>query len=110
MCNAQLGLELGMSAAEAHASVKRAEGAGLLHGAERGGRPNRQALEEFLVHGVKYAFPAERGEWTRGLPTGYAAEPLCGRIAAGAVWPSAVASHRGCVFAPLHKSAPEAAA
>jgi hypothetical protein len=39
-------------------------------------RPNISALEEFLVHGLKYAFPAEHGEVTRGIPTSYAAEPL----------------------------------
>ena len=30
------------------------------------GRPIREALKEFLLHGVKYAFPPERGELTRG--------------------------------------------
>lgn len=34
------------------------------------------ALEEFLRHGLKYAFPAERGELTRGVATSYGAAPL----------------------------------
>ena len=65
-----------MSPSEVHGAVKRAQAAHLLHGPEMQNRPNLSALEEFLIHGVKYAFPAECGESTRGLPTSYAAEPL----------------------------------
>jgi hypothetical protein len=75
--------------------------------------PNKSALEEFLIHGLKYAFPPERGELTRGVPTGYAAEPLKGRIAAGSepppVWPSPHGKTRGYSFAPLYKTVPQAA-
>ena len=78
---AQLAGELGMSPSEVHASVKRAQQARLLHGPELDDRPNFAALEEFLVHGLKYVFPAERGEFTRGVPTSYAAEPLRSVIA-----------------------------
>jgi len=73
---AQLATELAMSPSEVHASVKRAQSAKLIHGPELQNRPNLAALEEFLVHGLKYAFPADRGEFTRGVPTSYAAEPL----------------------------------
>ena len=45
------------------------------------------ATEEFLVHGVKYAFPAKRGEITRGLPTSYAAPPLKDHIVGSPEWP-----------------------
>ena len=72
----RLAEELVMSPSEVHASVKRAQLAHLLHGAKMHDRPNLGALEEFLVHGLKYVFPAERGELTRGVPTSYAAEPL----------------------------------
>jgi hypothetical protein len=54
-------------------------------------KPNLSALEEFLLHGVKYAFPAEHGQVTRGLPTSFAAPPLKDEIASGddlpPVWP-----------------------
>ena len=40
------------------------------------GRPIYAALLEFLVHGVKYAFPPKRGALNRGMRTGYAAPPL----------------------------------
>jgi hypothetical protein len=36
-----------------------AEQARFLHGPEMQEKPNLSTLEEFLLHGVKYAFPAE---------------------------------------------------
>src|SRR5271170_8494386 len=94
-----LALELVMSPSEVHASVRRARASGLLHGPDFENRPNIGALEEFLTHGLKYAFPPERGELTRGVPTGYAAEPLKSRISAGSdpppVWPSSLGKIRG---------------
>jgi hypothetical protein len=110
---AQLAGELSMSSSEVHASVKRARAARLLHGPELENRPNLTAIEEFLVHGLKYVFPATRGEYTRGLPTSYAAEPLSRVIAQGSdpipVWPSSGGKQRGIAFEPLYKTAPAAA-
>lgn len=110
---AQIAGELSMSPSEAHAAVARAVRAGLLHGAELGNRPNVSALEEFLLHGVKYAFPVERGEPTRGVPTSYAAAPLCGLISIGndplPVWPYPSGKVRGTAFQPLYRNAPKAA-
>jgi hypothetical protein len=110
---AQLALDLGMSPSEVHACVKRSQASHLLHGASSQYRPNVAALEEFLVHGLRYVFPAERGELTRGLPTSYAAEPLRSLIAANSdpipVWPYEEGSQRGVALAPLHRSAPLAA-
>ena len=76
-----LARELTMSPSEVHASVQRAHAAHLLHGPGLKNRPNHAALEEFLVHGLKYAFPAERGTLKRGVPTSYAAAPLRGMSA-----------------------------
>ena len=109
----QLGLELGMSPSEVHACVERAVTSHLLHPADRQHRPNAAALEEFLVHGLKYVFPADRGEPTRGVATSYGAKPLRALIAARdeavPVWPHAAGRQRGVAMAPLHKSAPVAA-
>ncbi len=109
----QLAAELGMSASEVHASVQRAEHCHLLHGAAQKHRPNFGALEEFLVHGLQYVFPPDRGELTRGVPTAYAAEPLRKIIAQGSepapVWPYAEGKQRGIAFAPLYRTAPLAA-
>jgi DNA-binding Lrp family transcriptional regulator len=78
---AHLALELVMSPSEVHASVRRAHASGLLHGPDFENRPNIGALEEFLTHGLKYVFPAERGELTRGVATSYGAAPLRALIA-----------------------------
>src|SRR6476661_4293454 len=80
---AQLSKELSMSVSEVHAAVKRLQKARLMHFPVFGERPNFTALEEFLVHGLKYAFPPERGTLTRGVPTSYAADPLCKKIVQG---------------------------
>lgn len=72
-----------------------------------------KAVEEFLVHGVKYAFPVQRGETTRGTPTAYAAPPLNDQIADNGdlppVWPDPDGEVRGVTLEPLHKAAPKAA-
>jgi hypothetical protein len=80
---AQIAEELFMSASEVHGAVKRAQASHLLHGIALGERPNCKALEEFLIHGLKYVFPAQHGAMTRGMPTSYAAEPLRRFIKAG---------------------------
>jgi hypothetical protein len=73
---AQLAVDLYMSPSEVHASIRRSRTARLVHGRELGDRVNAKALAEFLVHGIRYAFPAEKGGMTRGMPTASAAEPL----------------------------------
>jgi hypothetical protein len=109
----QMAKELCLSVSEVHAAVKRAYTAHLLHGPELCDRPNAKALEEFLIHGVKYAFPAQHGAMTRGLPTAYAAEPLRRYIRAGdeplPVWPDPNGPTRGLAFEPLYRNVPEAA-
>jgi hypothetical protein len=109
----QLAGELGMSASEVHASVQRAQRCHLLHGPELKNRPNFSALEEFLVHGLQYVFPPERGGLTRGVATSYAAGPLRGILAQGndpiPVWPYEEGKQRGIAFEPLYRTAPIAA-
>jgi DNA-binding Lrp family transcriptional regulator len=110
---AQIASDLSMSPSEVHAAVKRAQAAHLIHGPELSNRPNLSALEEFLVHGLKYAFPPEHGAPSRGIPTSYAAEPLSRLITHGdepiPVWPYAKGQKRGIAFVPLYKTAPVAA-
>jgi len=109
----RLALDLVMSPSEVHASVKRARASGLLHGPGLENRPNIGAAEEFLTHGLKYAFPAERGEFTRGVATSYGAAPLRALIAPTddpiPVWPYEEGKQRGVSLAPLYKTAPMAA-
>lgn len=110
----RLASELSLSPSEAHAGVRRAVAAKLMTDAKSAtGRPIREALKEFLLHGVKYAFPPERGALTRGVPTGYAAPPLNREIAQGndppPVWPHAQGRVRGYALKPLYRSVPLAA-
>ena len=74
----------------------------------------RAALKPFLQHGARYCFPATLGGMTRGMPTGYAAEPLKAKIRPGndppPVWPSKNGTMRGVAFHPLYPSVPDAAA
>jgi hypothetical protein len=85
----------------------------LVQGPELGDRLNRSSLLEFLVHGIRYAFPAEIGPPTRGIPTSYAAPPLSRAIADAGdlppVWPCPDGKVRGYSFVPLHKNVPKAA-
>jgi hypothetical protein len=110
----RLAMELSISQSEVHAGVRRAVAAGLMSDvASTSGRPVRAALLEFLVHGVKYAYPPERGELTRGVATGYAAPPL-NKVIVGSsdpppVWPYAEGNVRGYAFTPLYPSVPQAA-
>jgi hypothetical protein len=87
-----------------HLSLKRLERSRLIEG--QSGRPVLRAVAEFLIHGVKYAFPARRGEATRGIPTAYAAPPLSAEVAAGddlpPVWPDAEGEVRGVTLRAVH--------
>jgi hypothetical protein len=73
---------------------------------------NRSALLELLGHGMRYVYPAVRGELTRGVPTSFAAEPLRSVIhdsgAEVPVWPYVLGKVRGYSFEPLYKHAAEA--
>jgi hypothetical protein len=109
----QLAYELGMSASEVHAAVRRSTEASLMRVDEAWGYPDCPALEEFLVHGLKYVFAPSRGGLTTGMPTAYAAPPLDKLLAQTAepppVWPDVAGEVRGLEFAPLYKSVPQAA-
>jgi hypothetical protein len=108
---AYMAADLGLSPSQVHAALKRLERSRLITPSTN--EAQLRAVEEFLVHGVKYAFPAVRGEATRGMPTAYAAPPLNAAIAAGGdlppVWPGADGAVRGLTLEPLHKAAPKAA-
>ncbi|HZR20050.1 MAG TPA: hypothetical protein VFE51_22390 [Verrucomicrobiae bacterium] len=54
---AEVSKELGISASEIHASVRRSIDAGLIDPESR--IPLRRPLEDYLLHGVRYAFPAK---------------------------------------------------
>ena len=103
--------ELFMSASEVHAAIKRAITARLMDKHRK--MPIKHSLQEFLIHGVKYAYPPVRGSLTRGLPTSYAGPPLKDLISNSneppPVWSDPQGEIRGYEFSPLYKSVPQAA-
>jgi len=111
---AGLGREVGISTGEAHNSLERCRGSGLL-GA--GGTVVRRALRDLLVVGAPQIFYASRGGISRGLPTSVWAPPLGGMFELGAerlpaVWPlpgEAEGAARGEAVDPIYPSAPVAA-
>lgn len=113
----QLSQSLFMSASEINAGVRRAVRARLAGARRDGGnpRPNLIALHEFLVHGLKYAFPPDRGGLTQGVPTAHGAPPLAGTPGSNPgdepppVWPHPHGPVRGVAFSPLYRSAAPAA-
>jgi len=108
---AGLASELGMSASEVHAAIKRCSKSGLYNPHSR--RENKGALMEFLTHGLRYVFPAQPGPIRQGLPTSFAAEPLSRRIQfdpqEAPVMPLISGPCRGPEIVPLYSSAPTAA-
>ena len=106
-----LAQSLGMSASEVHAALERCEAAGLYNGENR--RILKQAVLEFLVHGLRYVFYAQPGPLSRGLPTAHSAEPLKSKLVASPsevyVWPDPQGAVRGQAITPLYRSVPQAA-
>jgi hypothetical protein len=110
---AELASRLHMSTSEVHAATERAELSRLV--ARVAGQPTAiaSALQEFLIHGLKYAFPPLIGATTRGVATGAGAEPLRKHFAemgdSAFVWPDAEGQARGASLQPLYPSVPQAA-
>jgi hypothetical protein len=105
-----------ISASEVNAAIQRAILSGLLVKPDANSRPRpiKTSLLEFVEHGVRYAYPAERGEPARGIPTAFAA-PLFDDVLASEgelppVWPYAHGSVLGYTLSPIYKTAPFAAA
>ena len=106
-----LAQELGLSQYEVSASLMRAEYSGFLDRSKK--RLNKSALGEFLLHGLKYVYPAKPGAVCRGVPTAHSALPISKMIVSSPhdqyVWPHDEGEVRGQGIPPLYGSAPEAA-
>lgn len=104
---------LGISKTEIGASIQRSSAAALALKSGDRAKVNRRNLNEFVQHGLKYAFPAAPGAMQRGVATGFAAPMLEGQlVSAGSdiyIWPYAKGDRRGASITPLFKSVPEAA-
>jgi len=109
----KLAIDLGISPSEVHGAAQRSVAAKLANKESRNIYPNIRNLEEFLLHGVQYAFVPDRGGLGRGMPTAYAAAPLESHFIKDneppPVWPDPEGNVRGASFSPLYKSVPQAA-
>jgi len=107
---AELGKVACLSSSEAHSAVRRLQTSLLLNSKRR---PIRRNVHEFLVHGLRYAFPFHgEGRMARGIPTSYAAPIAIGEFAATGlqpVWEKSTGAVYGQVFEPIYPSAPKAA-
>ena len=107
----QLSLALGLSVSDVHGAMSRNRAAGLCRPNEsavrrRGVDPvDHHALQEFLIHGVGYVFPARRSALALGIPTALTENSLS-PDALPVVWPSSEGRVRGESIEPLHKSVP----
>lgn len=109
---AHMARELFMSASETHAAAQRAIASRLLEQAKGSLRANRASIQEFLLYGMKYAFPAAEGPVTRGVPTGASAPHLRAFFDQSKslpfVWPDAEGEVRGPSLCPLYPTVPAA--
>ena len=105
---------IGISKSEISASQKRSLASGLATRIEGGIVPNRRNICEFIVHGLRYVFPASPGALQRGIPTSFAAPMLRDRMLSAGddmpVWPWKTGDLRGPAIEPLFASVPDAAA
>jgi predicted transcriptional regulator len=105
-----LAQELGLSLSEVSQALERAKRARLIDSSKK--NIVWPALLEFIVHGLKYVYPAEPGAICRGVPTAHSALPLSKDIVSEAndqyVWPSGDGTVRGQAIEPLYKSVPYA--
>jgi hypothetical protein len=109
-----LAAALRISASEVNHGLARLAAARLYIRAER--RIAKHALLEFLLYGIKYAFPAQLGMFGTGLPTAFSTAPLAAKLLIDpddyVVWPAEgiAGAVRGRELEPLYPRVPEAAA
>lgn len=104
----QLAEELAVVPSQVHGSLARLAAAGLVR--PDGRSANARSLGEFVLQGVRYAFPAQRGALVLGVPTAYSAPALAALVDATdvVVWPRAGGEGgvRGFSLPPLYPRAP----
>lgn len=105
----QIASELLISASEVSEALERCRLARLVDPTKK--KVNTLALEEFLVHGLKYTFPAIPMGKTRGIATGMSASPIKEKISVYSevfVWPDPKGDTRGYAITPLYHTVPKA--
>lgn len=109
--------DIHMSQSEVHSGVKRLKKCGLLTefsmsvggNSETQTLPDKENILEFLEHGIRYVFPAEKREPVNGLPTSYGLGHLFKGYEGEAfipVWEYPAADYFGFGIKPLYKTLP----
>lgn len=102
------GSTIGISASQCHAAFKRLVSVNLVDSRKR--VTIRKNLLEFLVHGLKYVFPAQQMGQGTGILTAHAApvwhQHLVSTHEVNFVWASENGHHSGIIVEPLYKTVP----
>jgi hypothetical protein len=111
---ASMAEDLAISASQVFAAVKRCELAGLVARHDDSHVARALELTEFVLHGVRFAFPAALGPISRGMPTAsagpYLSTVLIASVEGPPVWPYADGQSRGPAVTPFYPALPRAAA
>lgn len=97
----------GISASEVSEALNRCKLAKLIDSKKT--KVHINAFKEFLIYGLKYAFPIEPGAIVIGIPTAHSASPIKEHIVSDEifVWSTANGTHRGQAIEPLYKTVPK---
>lgn len=109
---ASLAADLDMSASQVHSAIQRAIRSELAYESNDQVRVHVRNLEDFLNHGMRYFFVAERGAKSRGMATLTSAPPMAALFVDSdepIVWPDPSGDVRGESLAPIYKTVPQAA-
>ena len=108
---ADLSRELIISGSEIHAGLNRLKTSGLYNSLSK--QVIHTSMEEFLIHGFSYTFPAIIGPQERGMPTAHSAPFFTDRLVASDsdiyVWPYELGTARGTTILPLYPTVPSMA-
>lgn len=110
-----LSQQTGISKSEVSNALNRCYRSGLAKHGRAGLAPtvNVRSLEEFLIYGIRYVFPVEMRELSRGLPTGMTAPIFSGELRSAGdqlpVWADPKGDTAGFAVTPLFKTVPLAA-
>jgi predicted XRE-type DNA-binding protein len=110
LTQSEIAQRLHLSQSEISESLRRSRLSGLLLPNER--KVMKRSFRDFLIHGLRFVFPAMPGPIVLGVPTAHSAAPLSETFQNGTekfVWPYRKGTVRGQAISPLYDSLPEAA-
>lgn len=101
-----LATQLKISPSEISEAMDRNKQAGLVNASKK--KIFKNALYDFLVHGIKYVFPTHPGRMVIGIPTAHSAKPLSEVVISknAYVWQYDKGSIKGQLIEPLYKTVP----